>query len=89
MCQVALNGVPFALHGSGLPYWAAMFVPGRWRLAAAALTGVRRLAPHAADDALWEHDGRQVLIDLGVLALLTAVFVWVSWLVLRRRLRPL
>ncbi|MCX5172579.1 ATP-binding cassette domain-containing protein [Streptomyces antibioticus] len=90
VCQVALNGVPFALEAPGPSYWAAMPVPGRWGLAAAAaLTDVRRLAPDAAADSLWEHIGRQVLIDLGMLALLTAVFVWASWLVLRRRLRPL
>ncbi|MGW5848953.1 ATP-binding cassette domain-containing protein [Streptomyces sp. NPDC055254] len=88
VCQVALNGVPFALT-SGPLHLASLVVPARWGQAAlGSLADVGRLAPQAASDPLWAHRAGRAALDNGMLALLTALFLMAAWLVLRRRLRP-
>lgn len=88
VAQVALNGVTTDLSGGGGVAWVAAVLPARWGLAAAGSTvDLRGISPVAYRDELWLHTGGQLTTDLGWLAGLTAVFVWLAVVVLNRRLR--
>lgn len=88
IAQIALNGVASNLSTNLPMNVISMFLPSRWGLAAtAASVNLRGISPSVTADALWHHTLAQWAVDMGWLALLTAVYFTLAYAFLSARLK--
>lgn len=89
IAQVALNGWTADLSSSPFLHAFSALLPARWGFAAPASSiDSRAIVPNAAPDALWLHTTGQWWTNVVWLAGLTAMHVFLTIVVLHRRLSP-